>query len=118
MVLFGIRHWALDISFKINKGGCLNIPTIDLKIFAPKYRQALLYAMIEGLNEGSAFSFSDDRNPGEIESELSSAGLNGYRWVRASNASKGDAAYLIERKSQASLGKESCCGCCGAQSKE
>ena len=53
MVLFGIRHWALDISFKLNKGGCLNIPIIDLKIFAPKYRQALLYAMIEGLNEGS-----------------------------------------------------------------
>lgn len=96
----------------------MNIPTIDLKIFAPKYRQALLYAMIEGLNEGAAFSFSDDRNPGEIESELSSAGLNGYRWVRASNASKGDAAYLIERKLQASLEKESCCGCCGAQPKE
>ena len=59
------------------------IPTIDLKIFAPKYRQAFLYAMIEGLNKGSTFSFSDDRDPNEIELELESAGLNGYRWIRA-----------------------------------
>ncbi len=111
-LVFCPRRW-IQILNSI-KEDVLNIPTIDLKIFAQKYRQALLFAMIEGLNEGSAFSFSDDRDPGKIESELSSADLNGYRWVKASNTSKGNAAYLIERKSQASHEKENCCGCCGA----
>ncbi len=96
----------------------MEIPIIDLKIFAPKYRQALLYAMIEGLNEGSAFSFSDDRDSNEIELELASAGLSGYRWARADVAPKGDTAYLIERQSQRAKEKESCCGCCCAQPKE
>lgn len=102
---------------KINMEDNLGIPTIDLKIFAPKYRQALLYAMIEGLIEGSAFSFSDDRDPNEIELELASAGLNGYRWAKANSAPKDEPAYLIERQRQAEI-KESCCGCCCAQPKE
>lgn len=99
-------------------GGVLKVPIIDLKIFAPKYRQALLYAMIEGLNNGSAFSFSDDRDPNEIELELASAGLKGYRWARANGDSQDDTAYLIERNQQYSERKESHCGCCCAQSKD
>ncbi len=96
----------------------MGIPTIDLTTFVLKFRQALLYAMIEGLNEGAAFSFSDDRDPNEIELELESAGLDGYRWARANTSSKGDPTYLIERKSQATKEKEGCCGCCCAQPKE
>lgn len=75
-------------------------PTINLKIFDHRYRQALLYAMIEGLKEGSAFLFSDDRDPNEIELELASAGLSGYHWVRKTVSSQGDPVYLIERHSQ------------------
>ena len=85
----------------------LDIPTIDLKIFALRYRQALLYAMIEGLNEGSSFSFSDDRDPNEIESELASAGLDGYRWARTNAVPRNTFTYLIERKILSSA-KESC----------
>lgn len=95
----------------------LEMPTIDLKVFAPRYRQALLYAMIEGLNEGSAFSFSDDRDPNEIESELVSAGLNGYRWARTNLAQTGTLAYLIERNA-IFMTKEGGCGCCCAKPKE
>ena len=60
----------------------MNTSVIDLKLFAPKYRQALLYTMIEGLTEGSSFLFFDDRKPQDIEKELEAAGLNGYRWCR------------------------------------
>ncbi len=70
---------------------------IDLKVFAPRYRQALLFAMIEGLNEGASFSFSDDRDPIEIELELASAGLVGYRWARKIEMPTGSPAYVIER---------------------
>ena len=95
----------------------LEAPMIDLKVFAQRYRQALLYAMIEGLNEGAAFSFSDDRDPNAIESELSSAGLRGYRWSRTETSPKGGLAFLIERKSDPTI-NENCCGCCCAQPKE
>lgn len=89
---------------------------IDLTVFALKYRQALLFAMIEGLNEGSAFFFSDDRDPNKIELELAAAGLGGYRWEKASVTLKGNSAYLIERGSPVTA-EESCCGCCCAQPK-
>lgn len=73
--------------------------------------------MIEGLNEGSAFSFSDDRDSSEIELELASAGLSGYRWAKASSRGE-DVTYLIERQTKLSVIKEGCCDCCGTQSKE
>lgn len=99
-----MRRWSLEIS------------VIDLKVFARKYRQALLYTMIEGLNEGAAFSFSDDRASNEIEAELVAAGLEGYRWARKEGLKNGDTAYLIERKYLGSS-TDSCCGCCGAEPK-
>lgn len=80
---------------------------IDLKVFAQRYRQALLYAMIEGLKEGASFAFFDDRDPNVIESELASAGLSDYRWFRAeAGPKKGELAYFIERKSSDSAMKE------------
>ncbi len=76
----------------------MDTSTIDLKVFAPKYRQALLYTMIEGLIKGSSFSFFDDRNPNEIESELAAAGLSGYRWFRQMGRVPSETGYLIERQ--------------------
>ena len=80
----------------------MDTSTIDLKVFAPRYRQALLYTMIEGLIEGSSFSFFDDRNPNEIENELIAAGLTGYRWFRKDGRVPSEASYLIERQTTAS----------------
>lgn len=74
---------------------------IDLKLFAPKYRQALLYTMIEGLTEGSSFLFFDDRNPQDIENELEAAGLSGYRWIRKKGRTHLETGYQIERTSNA-----------------
>ena len=54
---------------------------INLTEFKPPYRQALLFSMIEGLNEGGAFTFIDSRSSEEIESELGAAGLIGYCWT-------------------------------------
>lgn len=80
---------------------------IDFKVFAPKYRQALLYTMIEGLREGASFTFSDDRDPDEIERELAASGLVGYRWSRREAGSGAECAYVIERS------PSECCGACG-----
>lgn len=71
---------------------------IDLKIFAPKYRQAILYTMIEGLSKGHSFTFYDDRSSTEIENELAAAGLSGYHWFRKVGITTSEAGYVIERE--------------------
>jgi uncharacterized protein (DUF2249 family) len=103
----------------IGKEHMMQVSTIDLRVFAPRYRQALLYAMIEGLKEGSAFSFSDDRDALEIEKELAQSDLSDYRWARANSSEVGDPAYVIERKKNQFpiTSAESCCGCCCGESK-
>ncbi len=69
---------------------------IDLKLFAQKYRQALLFTMIEGLIAGKEFCFLDDRNPNEVEDELRAAGLKDYKWTRTATKGK-SSIYLIQR---------------------
>lgn len=94
----------------------MSASVINLKLFAPKYRQALLFAMIEGLVAGEEFCFLDDRDSIEIESELSAAGLKGYKWNRVSTNNDVESAYLIKRNLDQNE-EVGCCGCCCAQSK-
>ena len=90
--------------------------TIDLKIFEPKYRQALLFTMIEGLRQGGAFFFIDDRSSTEIEKELASAKLDGYRWKKQNENIDEGASYMIERIETVAAA-ETCCGCCCGSAK-
>ena len=92
----------------------MEIPVIDLTLFEAKYRQAILFTMIEALIEGRAFSFSDDRDANEIENELVTSNLAGYRWARRAGKDSENVAYLIERYSNKQ--NEGCCSYCGAQS--
>jgi uncharacterized protein (DUF2249 family) len=92
--------------------GILDSPVIDLQVFAPRYRQALLFAMIEGLESGKAFCFKDDRDSREVEEELQAAGLVGYNWTRKNGQNAGDAFYFIEKeKVKFDDIQDSCCGC-------
>jgi uncharacterized protein (DUF2249 family) len=84
---------------------------IDLTVFEPKYRQALLFAMIEGLIEGASFTFKDNRKAQDIESELIAAHLNDYRWERRQFESAGEVTYFVEKKPTKAQA-ESCCGFC------
>ncbi|MCC6278922.1 MAG: hypothetical protein IT289_13495 [Oligoflexia bacterium] len=91
----------------------MEVPVINLRLFAPKYRQALLYAMIEGLERGKAFCFSDDRDPEEIEKELSASDLGGYQWTKKEIIAENEVAYLIERMGEETEAEAGgCCGCC------
>ena len=76
----------------------MSVSIIDLNAFAPKYRQALLFTMVEGLLSGQSFYFLDNRDTKIIEEELSSSDLKGYRWSIKNSSDEPIAMYLIERE--------------------
>lgn len=88
---------------------------VNLRVFAPKYRQALLFAMIEGLIEGKSFYFLDDRDSSEIENELKTADLTDYRWSKNTKNDSAETSYYIERKAEEKSSDGGCCGCCCGQ---
>ena len=76
----------------------MDVNLVDLSLFELKYRQALLFTMIEGLKEGCSFAFSDDRDPAQIENDLSISELKGYRWAKGKCKDGVSFAYFIERQ--------------------
>lgn len=90
---------------------------INLTLFVPKYRQALLYAMIEGLIDGAAFTFIDNRGHKAIETELKGADLMGCRWTRKSGEGGEESVYLVEKTAVKTSPDLGCCGGCGGHTK-
>lgn len=70
---------------------------IDLRSFEMKYRQALLFTLIEGLAQGESFQFIDSRSPREVEEEMAEARLSNYAWGRYGLSDEGDVTFFVRR---------------------
>lgn len=85
---------------------------VDLTIFEPKYRQALLFTMIEGLIEGESFSFFDNRTPEAIELELKNAELPTHTWERRATDRSSGVVYLVTKNGIEQPQQAGFCSCC------
>ncbi|MGZ3773875.1 MAG: hypothetical protein ACXVCY_03210 [Pseudobdellovibrionaceae bacterium] len=77
---------------------------VDLTVFLPRYRQALLFGMIEGLKVGEGFVFFDSLSETDVFGEFSKSSLEGYSWRRIDS----DDADIVKYEIQKDFDKPHC----------
>ncbi len=90
---------------------------INTQLFQPRFLSGMVFAMIEGLNNGETINFIYDYNPEEIHQDICNSPLNQISCQLKYESTREKWVMTINKKDlEENKQSHGCCGICGSHS--